>query len=83
MVASKTSMALANVSNSSLVSTYGAAGFSILPDFLGCGVSHKCLLMPLRCKSRLTFTVSFSPVTVFKIFLANSAHSALRPGCNV
>jgi hypothetical protein len=50
--------------------TYGVAGLYILPPRRGFPISHKCLRIHFLCKSRLTLTVSFVPVMVFKKFFA-------------
>lgn len=68
----KFSIVATNVSNSFGINTKGVvkvAIFSILPPFQGFIANHKCFI-PLHCKSLFTFIVSFSPIIIFKIFLA-------------
>ncbi len=68
MVFSNSQMVVEKVSNLVAIKTYGTIGFSIFPSLQRFIVNHKWGLIPLRCKSCLIFTLSFSLVTAFIIF---------------
>lgn len=78
----KFSMVVEKVSNSTVVKTYGGIGFNIFLSFWGFVVNHKCNLIPLCCKSCLTFTLRFSPITIFKIFFVNFCSQCITSNVN-
>ncbi len=62
--------------------TYGAIGFSIFSSLQGFFVNHKCSIILLCCKLRLTFTLSFSPITIFKIFFLKFCSQCITSNVN-
>jgi len=78
----KFSMVVEKVLNSSVVKTYGATSFSIFPSLRRFVIDHKCSLIPLCCKSHLTFTLSFSPITIFRIFFVKFCSQCITSNLN-